>query len=123
MPGLVQRSRTLIELAEAAMVYVRARPLDLDAKALALLTKAPPGLLAALGDRLASAGDWSEDGLEALLRSHAEETGVGFGKIAQPLRAALTGRATSPGLFELLVVFGREEALARIADARDTAPC
>ena len=123
MPGLVQRSRTLIELAEAAMVYVRARPLELDTKARTLLAKAQPGLLAALGDRLASSGDWSEESLEALLRSHAEETGMGFGKIAQPLRAALTGRTTSPGLFELLVVLGREEALARIADARNTAPC
>ncbi|MBX8828281.1 glutamate--tRNA ligase, partial [Ochrobactrum sp. SFR4] len=62
------------------------------------------------------AAEWTAEALDAVVRAHAESTGLKLGKIAQPLRAALTGRATSPGVFDVLVVLGREEALGRIQD-------
>lgn len=61
-------------------------------------------------------GEWTAESLDAAIRAHAEAEGLKLGKIAQPLRAALTGRATSPGVFDVLVVLGREESLARIGD-------
>ena len=60
--------------------------------------------------------DWTTGGLEATLKSQAEQRGLGLGKLAQPLRAALTGQTTSPGIFDVLTLLGRDEALARIRD-------
>jgi len=65
---------------------------------------------------LESVSDWTVDALDAAVRAHAETVGLKLGKVAQPLRAALTGRATSPGVFDVLFVLGREESLARIKD-------
>ena len=73
-------------------------------------------MLAALLPRLEGAEPWTEDTLEAAVRGFADETGQKLGKAAQPLRAALTGRSTSPGIFDVLEVLGREESLARIRD-------
>jgi glutamyl-tRNA synthetase len=60
--------------------------------------------------------DWEHDALDAAVRNFADEIGVKLGKLAQPLRAALTGRTTSPGIFDVLVLLGKDESLARIAD-------
>ncbi|MEZ5848722.1 MAG: glutamate--tRNA ligase [Geminicoccaceae bacterium] len=117
MPGLASRAKTLIELAEAAHIYVAARPLPMEARAEKTLAGAKEGLIDALQQRLESSGDWSEEALEAELRAFAEAEGIGFGKVAQPLRAALTGRAASPGLFEVMRVLGKDEVLARLGDA------
>ena len=72
--------------------------------------------LGALSPRLASVESWTQAALETAVRQFADETGYKLGKIAQPLRAALTGRSTSPGIFDVLAVLGREESLARIGD-------
>ncbi len=117
MPGLKQRARTLVDLAESAAFYVQARPLPLDPKATSLLDADARQTLAAVLPALAEVEPFGEPALEAAARASAEAQGIGFGKLAQPLRAALTGRTVSPGLFEVMVGLGREETLGRIEDA------
>ena len=116
MPGLKPRAKTLVELADAAAFYVAARPLALDGKASKLLGDQAPILLARLVPELEATDDWSESSVEAAIRHFAEAEAIKLGQIAQPLRAALTGSAASPGIFEVMAVLGREETLARISD-------
>ena len=110
MDGLKARAKTLVELAQNAGFYVAARPLRLDGKAQALATPEARRLVAALGQTLSPINDWSEAPLEAEVRNFAESQGVKLGNVAQPLRAALTGSTTSPGIFEVMRVLGRDEA-------------
>jgi glutamyl-tRNA synthetase len=117
MPSLKPRARSLNELAEGAAFLFAARPLDMDEKAAALLGGEAPDLLAAVHARLSQAEAWTAETTEQAVREVAEGRGVKLGQVAQPLRAALTGRATSPGIFDVLALLGREESLARIADA------
>lgn len=116
MPGLKERARTLVELADNARYLFTTRPLSLDAKAAALLTDDARRHLALLAGRLEGVPAWSAPALEEAVRAHVGETGVKLGAVAQPLRAALTGRTTSPGVFDVLAVLGREESLGRIRD-------
>lgn len=116
MPGLKERARTLVELIESAYFIFAARPLALDDKALGLLGNGGRERLALVAEKLAAAGEWTPETTENVVRETASEAGVKLGQIAQPLRAALTGRATSPGLFDVMAVLGREESLARIRD-------
>lgn len=116
MPGLKERARTLVQLIDNAAYLFASRPLTLDEKAAALLDAEARRRIAALGDRLAAVPDWSAEALDVETRAFAEDEGIKLGKIAQPLRAALTGRTTSPGIFEVMVSLGRDESLARLAD-------
>lgn len=116
MPGLKPRAKTLVELAEVAMFYVRRRPIPLDPKAAALLDPAGRDALAGLASALTDVVDWSEPALEETVRRFGEAAGLKLGKVAQPLRAALTGSTASPGIFEVMAVLGREECLGRLAD-------
>ncbi len=116
MPGLKERAKTLIELLDSAFYLYAQRPLQLDDKAKSLLDEAARGRLPAIAEKLAAVGDWAATSLEAAVRAFAEENGLKLGQAAQPLRAALTGRAMSPGLFDVMAVLGREETLARLAD-------
>jgi len=116
MPGLKERAKTLIELLDSADYLFVVRPLTLDDKAQKLLDEAGRDTLSALFPALEAAESWTPETLEACVRNFAEATGRKLGKVAQPLRAALTGRSTSPGIFDVLVVLGREEALGRISD-------
>jgi glutamyl-tRNA synthetase len=118
MPGLKERAKTLVELLDSAYYLYAARPLQLDAKAAALLDEAGKQRLPGLADKLSAVNDWSVEALEAAVRAFAEENGLKLGQAAQPLRAALTGRAMSPGLFDVMAVLGREETLARLSDQR-----
>jgi glutamyl-tRNA synthetase len=115
MPVLKVRAKDINELAANAAFLFVARPLPLDAKAEALLTPEARALLARIDDRLRGENGWTSEGLEASLKAMAEEIGLGLGKLAQPLRAALTGQTTSPGIFDVLTLLGREESMARIA--------
>jgi len=115
MDGLKARAETLEQLADNAMFYVRPRPLPIEDKAAKLLTAEARAHLRNLLPRLA-ASDWSLAGLEATVRDHATGQGMKLGQIAQPLRAALTGSLASPGIFEVMVILGRAETLARIED-------
>jgi glutamyl-tRNA synthetase len=116
MPVLKVRAKTLDEIAEGALFLFESRPLSLDEKAASLLEGDAAALLEKAGVALRGVNDWAVPALEDAVRLVAEEAGIGLGKIAQPLRAALTGRATSPGIFDVLVLLGREESLGRIGD-------
>jgi glutamyl-tRNA synthetase len=121
MPELKPRAKNLNELAENAIFLFQERPLDFDEKAASLLAGDAPRLLARAWSALYALDEWSATATEAAVRSIAESAGVKLGQVAQPLRAALTGRATSPGIFDVLVLLGRDESLARIADRMDGA--
>ncbi|MFL6858910.1 MAG: glutamate--tRNA ligase [Allosphingosinicella sp.] len=116
MPELKPRAKNLNELAESATFLFRSRPLDFDEKAEQLVSGDAPRLLTRAYAVLTALDEWTAAATEAAVRGVAETAGVKLGQIAQPLRAALTGRATSPGIFDVLVLLGREESLARIAD-------
>jgi glutamyl-tRNA synthetase len=115
MPGLKERAKTLVELLDSAYYLYAPRPLRLDEKASGLLADGRERL-AGIAAKLDAAPDWNAASVEAVVRSHAEEIGAKLGQVAQPLRAALTGRATSPGLFDVMAVLGRSETLARLRD-------
>lgn len=116
MPGLKERAKTLIELLDSAFYLYAQRPLQLDDKAKGLLDEAARQRLPKIAEKLAAVSDWSPAPLEAAVRAYVEESGLKLGQAAQPLRAALTGRAMSPGLFDVMAVLGRDETLARLAD-------
>jgi len=116
MPGLKERARTLVDLIDSAKFLYAARPLTLDERAAALLTAEARPLMGKLATRLAAVESWSAAATEAAVRAFAEGEGVKLGAVAQPLRAALTGRVTSPGIFEVLAVLGKAETLARLGD-------
>jgi glutamyl-tRNA synthetase len=116
LPGLKARAKTLNELLDGAGFLFAARPLALDAKAAQLLSTEARARLATLVDKFAALPEWTAAATEAVVRESSIALGVKLGDLAQPLRAALTGRATSPGIFDVLELLGREESLARISD-------
>jgi glutamyl-tRNA synthetase len=116
MPELKTRANTINQLADGARFLFVKRPIDIDEDALALLTPDARSLLSSAYRALAALAQWEAGSLEAAVREVAEAGGVKLGKLAQPLRAALTGRTTSPGIFDVLALLGRNESLARIAD-------
>lgn len=113
MPGLKERAKTLIELSESALIYIK--PLPLDEKAAALLSQDNTEYLRNLLPKL-EACDFTHDALEILLRNAAEEFGIKLGALAAPLRVAVTGRSVSPSLFEVMAILGKEESLKRISE-------
>ncbi len=117
MPGLKARAKTLKELAENAKIYVVARPIPMADKAAALLTPEAKTLLGGLTRILTGHNDWTAASLETVVREFSEREKVKLGQIAQPLRAALTGSNTSPGIFEVMEILGRSEGLGRLSDA------
>ena len=116
MPGLKERAKTLVELLDGAGFLFAERPLGLDERARDILANGGREHLAALLPRLQAVADWTSAATEAAVRDYALEHEAKLGQIAQPLRAAMTGRATSPGIFDVLAVLGREESLGRLAD-------
>lgn len=116
MPSLKERAKTLLELVDGAHYVFACRPLALDEKASAVMDASAKDTIGKLVRRLEIVTDWQAAALEAAVRAFAEETGAKLGKIAQPLRAALTGRTVSPPVFDVMAVLGREEALARLED-------
>ncbi len=116
MPELKPRANTLDQLADGARFLFERRPLGMDEAAEALLTRETRTLLASAHGALVALANWDASSIEAAIREVAEGSGVKLGKLAQPLRAALTGRTTSPGIFDVLALLGRDESVARIAD-------
>jgi glutamyl-tRNA synthetase len=116
MPGLKERAKTLVELVDGASFLFAERPLKPDDKAAALLTPQARALLRDLLTEFTQVDPWTPQTTEAAVRAFAERAGVKLGGVAQPLRAALTGRSTSPGIFEVLAVLGKDESLARLHD-------
>src|SRR5713101_7726774 len=116
MSGLKERAKTLVELVEGARFIVAGRPLALDDKAIALLTAEARALLSDLSADLDAVEPWTAEATELAVRAFAERKGVKLGSVAQPLRAALTGRTTSPPIFDVLAVLGKSESLGRLGD-------
>ena len=116
MPSLKERAKTLLELIDASYFIFADRPLQVDAKAQALLTAETRQLIGRLRAALESVAPWSVETTEAAMRAYAEANNLKLGAVAQPLRVALTGKTTSPGIFEVLSVLGRDECLARLGD-------
>jgi glutamyl-tRNA synthetase len=116
MPSLKERAKTLIELIGSAYFIFADRPIEIEPKAAALLTPENRELIGRLRGALETVTVWTTETTEAAMRTFAEQNGLKLGAVAQPLRVALTGRTTSPGIFEVLAVLGRAECLARLAD-------
>ena len=122
MPGLKERAKTLVELIDSAGFLFADRPLVLDDKAKAVMTAEARALLAGVLPELEAVEPWTAEAAEQSVRAFSERAGIKLGAIAQPLRAALTGRVTSPGIFEVLAVLGKSESLARLRDQAQPAP-
>jgi glutamyl-tRNA synthetase len=120
MPSLKERAKTLIELVDSAYFIFADRPLQIEPKAAAQLSAENRELIGRLRAALETVTPWNAQTTEAAMRSLAEANNLKLGAVAQPLRAALTGRTTSPGIFDVLAVLGREECLARLADQAAT---
>jgi glutamyl-tRNA synthetase len=116
MPELKARAHDLNALADGARFLFAKRPLELDEAASALISDESRALLRSAHAALDALGDWTHDSTDQAIRAVADSEGVKLGKLAQPLRAALTGRTTSPGIFDVLVLLGKGESLSRIAD-------
>jgi len=113
MPSLKERAKTLVQLDQGAEFLYTDGPRDLDAGAAKILTPEARAVMTRVLPALA-ATDWSGPALEAAARAFAETNGLKLGDVAQPLRAAVTGKTTSPPLFEMLALLGREESLIRL---------
>jgi glutamyl-tRNA synthetase len=116
MPGLKERAKTLLELLDGARFLTSGRPIVPDDKAAALLTAEARVMLGEIVADLEAVEPWTAAHAEQALRTFAERKGAKLGSVAQPLRAALTGRTTSPGIFDVLAVLGKSESLARLRD-------
>jgi len=116
MPSLKERAKTLIELIDSSYFIFADRPLEVEPKAAALLTPETRELIGKLRAALEAVTPWTAATTESAMRNFAEINGLKLGAVAQPLRVALTGRTTSPGIFEVLAVLGRDECLARLHD-------
>ena len=115
MDNLKARTKTIPELIDMAYYFLGTRPFTPDAKAAQLLDTVSRGMLNRLTSRLRNA-TWTLENLEVEIRNFAEAEGLKLGKVAQPLRAALTGRGVSPSVFDMMVTLGKEESLARLED-------
>jgi glutamyl-tRNA synthetase len=122
MPGLKERAKTLVDLVESARYIFADRPLALDDKAAGLLTAEARLLLAEISDELRRVEPWTVEATEQAVRAFAERRGIKLGGVAQPLRAALTGRTTSPPIFDVLAVLGKNESLSRLQDQASAGP-
>jgi glutamyl-tRNA synthetase len=116
MPGLKERAKTLVELLDGAGFLFAARPLAMDEKAVGILDVGGRSHIDALLPRFEALPDWTAPAIEEAVRLYVSDTKTKLGQVAQPLRAALTGRAVSPGIFDVFEVLGREESLGRLRD-------
>ena len=122
MAGLKERAKTLVELVDGARFIVASRPLALDEKAKGLLTAEARQLLGSSRMTWRAIEPWGAEATEQAVRAFAERKGVKLGNVAQPLRAALTGRTTSPPIFDVLAVLGKVESLGRLQDQISSVP-
>ncbi|MDX2201145.1 MAG: glutamate--tRNA ligase [Hyphomicrobiaceae bacterium] len=122
LPALRERAKTLKDIVEGMAWLLAERPLAMDDKAAKLLDAEGRAALAALLPALQAAEVWEGPVIEAAVRAFVEATGLKLGKVAQPLRAAVTGRTVSPPIFDVMAILGRDEALGRVADQASAAP-
>lgn len=114
MSGLKERAKTLLELADSSAFYVTDGVTSFNEKAQSLIDGAPEGLFKELADTLEALDSWTEEDVDASVRAIAEKFDLKLGKVAQPLRAVLTGSNSSPGIFEVMIVLGKTQTLKRI---------
>ena len=114
LPDLKQRAKTVVELIDNSLFYFNEGSPPCDEKAAKLLTDEAVALLGRLRQKLDDLPAWTPEALEDAVRHFAETEALKLGKVAQPLRAALTGRTVSPGVFDVMRVLGREETLQRL---------
>ncbi|QDY69251.1 glutamate--tRNA ligase [Qingshengfaniella alkalisoli] len=113
---LKDRAKTIPQLIEKAYFVLADRPLELDEKSSKAIDDVSCSILIELTPQLQNAS-WERETLEAVVADVAERNGTKLGKVAQPLRAALAGRAVSPSVFDMMLVIGRDETIARLTDA------
>jgi glutamyl-tRNA synthetase len=116
MPSLKERAKTLIELIDGSYFIFADRPIAIEPKATTLLTPENRELIGRIRAALEEVTPWTAEATESAMRNFAEVNNLKLGAVAQPLRVALTGRTTSPGIFEVLAVLGRDECLGRLGD-------
>ncbi|MBL9074788.1 glutamate--tRNA ligase [Tabrizicola sp.] len=116
LPFLKSSVRTFPELLDKASFLMASRPIMQDSKAAEALDTVSRGILKSLTPRLQTAS-WTKEALEPILTEIAAENGIGFGKLAAPLRAALAGRTVTPSVYDMMLTIGREETVARLMDA------
>lgn len=116
MPGLKERAKTLVDILNGGRFIFVSRPLLMDEKSEKILDDEARGVLGGLIDHLEKIDVWSVENIEAALRQYVERAELKLGKVAQPLRAALTGQSSSPGIFDVVYVLGKDEVIARIRD-------
>lgn len=114
MEGLKERSKNLNDLAQSALIYADIIPYAFDEKAKSFVGEEAKDILKAMHKALADLGSWDDEVVEGELRKLADSLGLKFGKIAQPLRASLTGRTVSPGIFEIMSTLGQKETVERL---------
>ncbi|MBU1212034.1 MAG: glutamate--tRNA ligase [Alphaproteobacteria bacterium] len=117
VPAMKERSKTLLDFIDGGKFLWAERPLGLDEKAENLLDEATRAMIARLVPKLEHLPEWSAEALEAKVREFAEAEELKLGKVAQPLRAALTGTTVSPPIFDVMAVLGEEETVHRLRDA------
>ncbi|WP_068083256.1 glutamate--tRNA ligase [Polycladidibacter stylochi] len=117
MAALKERAKTLVELKDGASYLWATRPLSFEPKAEKLLSDEAKAILANLTTKLEALNDWTMEATETTVKTFANEQELKLGKVAQPLRAALTGKTTSPGIYDVLIGLGRDESLARLKEA------
>ncbi|MEM9277010.1 MAG: glutamate--tRNA ligase [Pseudomonadota bacterium] len=116
LPALTTRAKTFVELAHAAVFLFEKRPLKMDERAASLLDDNAKAAILEILPKFESINGWNHDSIDATIREFAGEKEMKLGQIAQPIRAALTGKATSPGAFDVLEIFGQEESISRLKD-------
>ncbi len=116
MNGLKQRAKTIKELAENAAFYVAHRPIQLDEKAKAIIDNGGREIISGLLGQLTDLPDWKQATLEQTCREYSEKIGQKLGNVAQPLRAAIAGKTTSPSMFEVMEILGKQETIGRLKD-------
>jgi glutamyl-tRNA synthetase len=116
MPDLQLRAKTILELVTLGSFIYAQRPLEIDEKASKHLNQDTREMIGRVIARLEMLEDWTAANLNEVVRAFGEESDLKLGKVAQPLRAALTGRTISPGVFEIMALLGKNESLDRLGD-------
>lgn len=116
MNGLKQRAKTITELTENAAFYIASRPIQIDEKAKAIIEKGGREIIAGILPELEKCENWSHDNLQQLCKDYGEKIGQKLGNIAQPLRSSITGKTTSPSMFEVMEILGKQETSLRLRD-------
>jgi glutamyl-tRNA synthetase len=116
MNGLKQRAKTIVELAENADFYLSLRPIKLDDKAIEVIDKGGREVIIGILPELEKITDFNHDNLQIICKDYAEKSGQKLGNIMSPIRTAIVGKTTSPSMFEVMEILGKQEIISRLQD-------